>query len=64
MKGGFGGQTLSRCDWIQEDLVVLHCLEIDLTRAVDLWVHPTLERCVVEFEVENHRSFSKVEVVF
>jgi hypothetical protein len=33
-------------------------------RAVDFWVHTTLERYSVEFSVENHQYFSRAEEIF
>ena len=32
-------------------------------RVVDLWVQTTLEEYIIEFVVESHQYFSKVEVV-
>jgi hypothetical protein len=33
-------------------------------RAVDFWVHMTLEGYIVEFAAENHQYFSRVEEIF
>ena len=35
--------------WVHEDLVALHRLNTDLTRAVDFWVESTLDGYIVEF---------------
>ena len=50
--------------WAHEDLVALHRVDTELTRAVDFWVKTTLEGYVVEFAAECYQSFSKAEAVF
>ena len=50
--------------WAHEDLVALHRVDAELTRAVDFWVKTTLEGYVVEFAAECYQSFSKAEAVF
>jgi hypothetical protein len=32
-------------------------------RVIDLWVNTTLEGYIIEFAVENHQSFLRVEVI-
>ena len=46
------------------DLVALHQLDTELTRAVDFWVGTTLDEYIVEFAVECYQSFSKAEAIF
>ena len=38
--------------WVHIDLVALHRLDTDLTRAVDFWVESTLDGYIVEFVVK------------
>ena len=47
-----------------EDLVALHRVNTELTRAVDFWVRTTLEGYTVEFAAECYQSFSKAKAVF
>ena len=48
--------------WAHGDLVALHRLNTELTRAADFWVKTTLEGYTVEFAVECYQSFSKAEI--
>ena len=50
--------------WAHEDLVTLHRLNTDLTRAVDFWVESTLEGYIVEFAAECYQYFSREEGTF
>ena len=50
--------------WAHRDLVALHRMDTELTRAVDFWVRTTLEGYTVEFAAECYQSFSKAEAVF
>ena len=50
--------------WAHEDLVALHRVNTELTRAVDFWVRTTLEGYTVESAAECYQSFSKARAVF
>ena len=38
--------------WVHGDLVALHRLDTELTRAVDFWVETTLDGYIMEFAAE------------
>ena len=50
--------------WVHGDLVALHRLDTELTRAVDFWVESTLDRHIVEFVAQCYQYFSRVEAIF
>ena len=50
--------------WAYEDLVALHRVDTELTRAMDFCVRTTLEGYAMEFTAECYQSFSKAEVFF
>ena len=50
--------------WVHRDLVALHRLDNELTRAVDFWVETTLNGYIVEFAAEFYQSFSKAKAIF
>ena len=50
--------------WAHEDLVALHQVDTELTRAVDFWVRTTLEGYAVEFAAECYQSFSRRRLFF
>lgn len=47
-----GGSRRACREWTHTDLVALHRLDTDLTRAVDFWIQSTLEGYIVEFKAE------------
>ena len=59
-----GGQRKVCRKWTHVNLVALHQLDTDLTRAVDFWVQSTLEGYIMEFAAQCQQSFSKVEDIF
>ena len=58
-----GSRKINR-RWIHGDLVALHRLSTELTRAVDFWVETTLDGYIVEFAAECYQSFSKSKAIF
>ena len=50
--------------WVHGDLVALHQLNTELTRAVNFWVETTLDGYIVEFATDCYQSFSKAEAIF
>ena len=58
-KEKIGSHSRSPHTWTQVDLIELHRLDTDLTRAIKIWVQATLGGYIIEFIVEGHLSFSK-----
>ena len=50
--------------WVHGDLVALHWMDTELTRAIYFWVETTLDGYIVEFSAECYQSFSKTKAIF